>query len=737
MLTSDPPAAALPADLQRAVARHAPSSLAALAARSDAEGVWEWLRTAGTVGELGGGVWEVVDALVSGPWGRGRANAAALLDLVRPLVESAPTAPLARLAERALSDGAVDPVAELVRTRRQKQPDDVGLVRLAIELAMLRGDRADAHALLTHLATVEPHAATVQAVLRRRAAVGELRAPDVRIALLSTFTVDSLVGWVDLEARRIGLVPTTYVAPFNTIPLEVLDPQSGLHAFGAELVIFAAALDDLAPELAGPTDAAALEAIATRVLAEVATHVRTLHERTGATIVVHDFSSAFIGTSPLEWRAGGRGPWLRALNLRLAEALAPLSRVQLLDLAQLAATRTDGPHESAKMRYMAGMRIGDGLAASLGRAYARYLVPLKGLTRKCLVLDLDNTMWGGIVGEDGPDGIRLGNTAPGVEYHDFQLAISALAKRGILLALNSKNNPDDALAVIRSHPWMVLREADFSAVRINWESKVENLRAIAKELNIGIDSLVFMDDNPVECEQVRQLLPEVVVVQMPRDPSRYRATLESLPWFDAFTVTAEDLQRVGQYRANRERDVLRESTGTVADYLRSLGVTVTIAPVVPATAPRVVQLLARTNQFNLTTRRHASADIDAMLGDGRWRHYTVTAEDRFGQHGLVALALVERTEAAWRIDTLLMSCRVIGQGIEQALLAEVHAAAVADGARQLIGEYRPSAKNAQVRDFYERQGFTVAATQDDGSKTLTLALPASLSFPDWIERRMP
>jgi FkbH-like protein len=585
---------------------------------------------------------------------------------------------------------------------------------------------------MTALGAADPTPGTVQALYRQRRALEADTTPDIRIALLSTSTVDLLAAYLDLELRRLGLQPALYLAPFNAITLEVLNPGSGLYASTPDLIFLSAALDDLVPELGSTTARAELETKGRDAVATLISQVRALLERTAATVVLHSLHSPTIGVSPLDWRADGRGSWMRDLNAELLAAFGTERRVHLLDVAHVAALRHEGRYENPKMRYMASMRYSEGLVPAVAAAYARYAVPLKGLTKKCLVLDCDNTLWGGIVGEDGPTGIRLGNTSPGIEYRDFQLAIQALSKRGILLAINSKNNPDDALEVIRSHPWMVLREDAFSALRINWTSKVENLKSIADELNIGLDSLVFMDDNPVECEQVRQMLPQVVTVQMPKDPSRYRETLESLPWFESFAVTAEDLQRLEQYRANHSREALKSTTQSVEDYLGSLNILVGIRPIAAETLARCVQLVNRTNQFNLTTRRYTAEDIERMLASDAWHTFTLSARDKFGDHGLVGLALVERTADAWRIDTLLMSCRVLGQGIEQSLLATIHASAVADGASALEGAFIPTKKNAQVRDLYPRFGFASVGAANDGAETYRLLLPSTLSVPPWI-----
>jgi FkbH-like protein len=362
------------------------------------------------------------------------------------------------------------------------------------------------------------------------------------------------------------------------------------------------------------------------------------------------------------------------------------------------------------------------------------VAPRMGLTRKCVVLDLDNTLWGGIVGEDGLHGIRLGHTSPGSEYVEFQQFLAALSQRGILLAVNSKNNEDDAVEVIRNHEAMVLRETAFSAMMINWRPKPENMAAIADELGIGIDSFVFVDDNPDERQLMRHALPEVLTVELPRDPALYRATLEALPQLQVLEVTNEDRTRVGQYRAKREREQMRTTAASLEEYLHSLGVRVAIAPVTAADLPRVAQLFQRTNQFNVTTRRHDATVLGQRMADPAWRLYTLRAGDRFSDHGLVAVAIARVSPEVWTVESFLMSCRVIGYGIETSLLALIGEEARAHGATRLDGEFVATKKNAPARDLYERHGF-VAREIDNGLERWERKLiPEAIGFPAWINR---
>ena len=429
-----------------------------------------------------------------------------------------------------------------------------------------------------------------------------------------------------------------------------------------------------------------------------------------------------------------RAQWLGELNGRLSERLRALRDCYFLDMVDLLA-RVDAGADAAKMRHLAAVRLPAAAMVEVARAYARYTAPRMGLTRKCVVLDLDNTLWGGIVGEDGPHGIRLGHTSPGSEYVEFQQYLATLPQRGILLAINSKNNPDDAMEVIRNHEAMVLRETAFSALQINWRPKPENMTAIAEDLGIDVDSFVFVDDNPDERQLMREALPQVLTVELPRDPALFRATLEALPQLQTLAVTEEDRSRVGQYRAKREREQVRMTATSLDDYLRSLGIRVAIGPCADADLPRLAQLFQRTNQFNVTTRRHDAALLGHRVADPGWRLYTLRARDRFSDHGLVATASVQVGDGVWTIESFLMSCRVIGYGIETAFFAVISDDARAHGAVRLYGEFVPTKKNTSAGDVYERHGFVVRETTNSVEHWCRDLLAAgAIPFPAWIMR---
>ncbi len=623
--------------------------------------------------------------------------------------------------------------ADAVRPAARRFPKDAALLRAAIGVLRHAAEPELLDELLGRLGRADPTPATLSFVTRLRPPEVTATLLPVRAAFVSSFTIDHLVPFVDLASREVGLRLEPYVAPFNSWTSDVIDEASGLRRFDPEIVFLSVSIDDLIPQLAGPLDAGALEAAGVTALERVAGVAERFSSWAGATpLVVHAFHSAFGGTAgALEGRdAASRRAWLAGLNGKLGAALRALPACYLLDVEAAVIAGGGKLADNPKLRHIAAMRLPPDSLAGVADAYARYLAPLKGLGKKCIVLDLDNTLWGGVVGEDSKDGLRLGNTSPGSEFVEFQQFLSSLPARGIMLALNSKNNPEDALEAIRTHEAMLLRESSFSALRINWKPKHENMISIAEELNVGVDSLIFVDDNPDEREQMRQMLPDVLTVDLPKDPALYRSVLERLPELQSMAVTSEDRMRAGQYRTARLRDEAKAAAGSIGDYLRSLDIEIEIGAAAKPLLPRIAQLFAKTNQFNVTTRRYDAAALERFATSPFYRLYALKSRDRFGDHGLVAVALVRVAPESWEIDSFLMSCRVIGYGIESALLAHVAERARASGAGRLVGEFIESKKNAPAKDLYARHGFEPLGGEGDVERW---HLPAGVApaAPDW------
>ncbi len=417
------------------------------------------------------------------------------------------------------------------------------------------------------------------------------------------------------------------------------------------------------------------------------------------------------------------------MNRGLGEMAREFRGVYLLDYDALVA-RHGRDHWGDERKWLTvRLPIASANLPHMAAEWLRFLHPLTGKVAKCVAVDLDNTLWGGVIGEDGINGIQLGQEYPGAAFLEVQRALLDLTRRGILLAVCSKNNPAEAMEALSSHPGMLLKPRDFAAMRINWEPKAQNLAEIAEELNIGLDSVAFVDDNPVERQHVRDQAPEVIVLDLPDHPMALARAIRDCPWLERLTLSAEDLQRGEYYASQRERAALERSVTSKEDFYRSLEQVCRIAPVNDATLARVAQLTQKTNQFNLTTKRYTEQQIAALRDCPGWRVWSLRVQDRYADNGLVGVAISRVEDGVCEIDTLLMSCRVIGRTVETALLARVAADARENGAAILRGRFIPTKKNAPAAEFYRDHGF---AENGDGLWTFDLTAK-EIPIPEWIK----
>lgn len=563
--------------------------------------------------------------------------------------------------------------------------------------------------------------------------------PGVRFAIVRNITLEpGLPAAIKLSAARAGIKAAVELGNFDALQEEVFGERSFLYAGSPDVIVLALHLQVLAPRLVlgfSSLSPQEVDKLTGATVARVLSLVKAIRERSSALILVHNFSlpigsaaGILEGQSPQSQRNT-----IRRLNLELTQHVAAVKASYVVDVDyQLS---LGGYEASFDDRYWHIGRAPYSFAfiQRLADEYVKYACALTGRSKKCLVLDCDNTLWGGVIGEEGINGIALGETSPGSAYLEFQATILDLAKRGVLLAINSKNNLDDALGVLQSHPNCLLRPEHFVAMKINWREKALNLRDIARELNIGLDSLVFVDDSAFECQRIREELPEVTVVQLPEDPSRYARTLRTLGLFDTLTVSDEDRRRTAMYRSEQHRAELAASLSSMDEYLKSLEMVLTIALATPFSIPRIAQLTQKTNQFNLTTRRYSEGDIERMAAGSEFHVYCAELQDRFDKAGIIAVAIVRDEGARAVVDTFLMSCRVIGRGVEQAVLEHVARDARQRGRSTLAGEYLATAKNGLVKEFFPANGFAPAADQEKGSWwefDLSASLPQR---PDWFK----
>jgi FkbH-like protein len=562
---------------------------------------------------------------------------------------------------------------------------------------------------------------------------------EMRVALLSSCTIDLLQKPFAAALQVHDLHPSFWVGGFGQFRQDVLNLDSALYTYDPAVIVLYLDGGDLFQELLEDPFAFSADArreFALRCAGDVAAMAATLAERLPqATVLLNtvaiDSLNILVG---LEYNSEyGLQDALNVYNAELCTLSGRLKTVVIVDVASLAANIGFENWRDSRMWYLARSRWSRQALHSLAGRYAAAISGRLGRNRKCVVLDLDNTLWGGVVGEDGLEGVRLGEDGIGRAYVEFQLELLNLYHKGVLLAICSKNNPEDALAVIRRHPAMRLREKHFAAMRINWEDKGTNLRALAEELNIALDSFMFLDDNPVERAWIRQCAPEVLVPDWPADPAEYRTALLELSsrHFCTLAITAEDRQRGEVYQAQAERQKLAASASSLEDFYRTLQMRARIGVADVFSIPRIAQLSQKTNQFNLTTKRYTEAEIAAISHDSDCAIWWLDLSDRFGPSGIVGVLILRRQSPdTWVIETFLLSCRVMSRTAENAFLAVV---ARELGAAKLIGEFRPTAKNLPVRGLYARLGFHPLRQGPDGEFWELDLANTSLKPPDWFE----
>ncbi len=448
-----------------------------------------------------------------------------------------------------------------------------------------------------------------------------------------------------------------------------------------------------------------------------------LLEHTRATIIVSNLAPEPYAIHTLH---GDQDPcgWAhhrRAVNLALTEEFAAAPRVAILDMDRIVAEYGVSKAYDLRMRLTARSPFKVDFLPHLGRAFADIVAAAVLPPKKCVVVDCDNTLWRGILGEDGPEGVELGTDYPGSVYREFQHFLAGLGRRGFLLALNSKNNEADVMSFLETSPDMILRADDFAAHRINWRDKAANLNELAQELNIGLDSMIFIDDSPFECARVSGALPEVQVERFPAEPMEVPGFQAALRGVERLRVGTDDLARTESIRANVKRERLRRATPDFESFLRSLEIELAIVRQDRAAVSRVSQLSQRTNQFNLTTKRYGIGDVERLMRRGIV--YTASMKDRFSDYGIVAVAIVKTGHAAvWDIDSFMLSCRAFGRRIEGQLLQALLDDAAASGARSVKATYLATPKNEMTRDFFPEHGFAVTERAEEVHRfELTLA----------------
>jgi len=537
----------------------------------------------------------------------------------------------------------------------------------------------------------------------------------VRLALLGRSTLDMMAPQLALALLARGFAPDIYTAPYGSFMQELIDPESGAARWGAQFALVVLTPFDIPEWPATFATADEADAVAERVAKQLLAACDNFRASSRAEVLLDNFHA--FPTRPLgnvgARIAGDRNNFIRRLNVKLGDLVPP--GIHLIDTAELSARHGVAHWHDARLWNEAKQPVSFDMAVEYVQTVAGVIAGALGASRKVVVLDLDDTLWGGVIGDAGLSGIELGEGSPrGEAFKAFQQYLRTLRERGILLAVSSKNEPSNARLPFEEHPETVLRLSDFAAFRASWDPKADSLRAMAADLDLGLDSFVFVDDNPAERELIRQSLPEVAVIDLPEDPSEYAGALEATRWLEVARVTDDDRTRAGQYQTRAEVRALAE-TMDLSAFLSSLDMHAQVAPIDGVSLARATQLINKTNQFNLTTRRLTESEVQGLSHDPSVCTMAVRLADRFGDHGLISVLIASHRGDAVEIDDWLMSCRVLKRGVERMLLCRLVDWAHARGVSELRARFLATGRNELVRNLLDDLGFERCAESEQGT----------------------
>jgi FkbH-like protein len=541
----------------------------------------------------------------------------------------------------------------------------------------------------------------------------------IRLAVLGDAATQHYCQTLGAILKLRGWWPEIYEAEYDTLHQEILNPESGLHAHKSEFVIFFNCVQAIASKFWGAQDK---RAFAEKYLLDLESLWEKLSSSHPARILQHTL------VRPLELPLGNQSSaqddtffeTVGEINKKLKDA-AVKRKIHLIDTEFQASYYGKRHWFDERLWCQAKQALSPIFLPALVKTVSDVVLSDLGDALKCVVVDLDNTMWGGILADDGADKIEIGQTEVGLVFLRFQFALAELKRHGMLLAICSKNNLEPVLSVLDSHPDMILRREDFAAIVANYDDKANNIRAIREKLNIGFDSMVFLDDSRFERDLVRSSLPEVQVPELPEDPADYLTTLARLGLFESRPTTAEDRDRQRYYKNDEARETLREQHIDFYAYLKDLKMKAVVSGFNGFTLPRVSQLVQRSNQFNLTTIRYSEAELAQIGKDRSFVPFCLRLSDKLGDNGIISVVILRLKEQEMLVDTWIMSCRVLGRGIDEFTLNLIAQAAKNHGCHTIIGKYVPTQKNEMVTDLYGRLGFSDAcASLGPGFWTLAL-----------------
>lgn len=542
--------------------------------------------------------------------------------------------------------------------------------------------------------------------------------PVRRLALLGDSATQFLAQVIKGYGYEEKINVEVFDADFAQLDQQILDPGSELYHFNPEFLVLYLSSEMLWDRFTA-TEPAAKAQFADQVLSEIENRWKTIAASINAKVIQFNFVEVndgvfghFANRTPASFLFQ-----IRKLNYQLMNRVREHKHVFIGDIAALSNSVGYATTHDPRLYCTSSLTLSLEFLPTVAKSVMDIIKAVSGNIRKCLILDLDNTVWGGVIGDEGMENIQLGELGMGHAFDAFQQWARELKQRGIILAVCSKNEEETAKKVFRDHPGMTLRLDDIAVFVANWNNKVDNIKLIQKTLNIGFDAMVFVDDAPFERNLVREHLPAVTVPELPEDPALYVSFLRSLNLFETASHTEEDLERTKQYQQEIARTELLTAFTNIDEYLKSLGMVSVVKPFDDFNVPRIAQLTQRSNQFNLRTVRYTEVDVKVMSQSPQFLTLSFSLEDKFGDYGLIAVVILKRQpDKTAFIDTWIMSCRVLKRGMEEFILNQMLKRARDAGIEMLTGEYLPTLKNAMVKDLYARMGFTA----NNGKWTLNL-----------------
>ena len=532
----------------------------------------------------------------------------------------------------------------------------------------------------------------------------------LKVAILSSFTINGLDETLSVKCSELGISYTSYVAGYGQYNQEIINPKSKLYDFSPDITFLIIDIRNfLGNQFHSAHDMSPDErkSLAKEKSQELENLIKSFTNNSNSKLVITNFSvPSYSPNGILENKSEfGFDDMINEINNSLNNISKINNSFYVHNFCKFVSRFGEENIFDYRQFHLGDIQISLNFIPSLANDLMSFIKPITGTNKKCIFLDLDNTLWGGVVGEDGFDGIELGHTPNGKAFVEFQKELLTLWNQGIILAINSKNNFEDAMKVITKHPDMILREKNFASIQINWDDKANNMKKISNEINIGLDSMVFFDDDKLNQERIKQEFPEILTVELSNEPTQFVSMLKKLNDFNVLHRTNEDRKRGEMYSQQRERINLERNISNLDDFLKELDIRVKIKQSNEFLIPRISQLTLKTNQFNLTTRRYQEEEIRTLSNNKQYLVGCAQVMDKFGDNGITSVYIIKKNEKFWLIDTFLLSCRIMGRGVENAILSKILLDAKMNGINEIRAEFIPSQKNKPSENFLSDYGF--------------------------------